>query len=38
MRDIIYIFVLIAFFALAALFVRACTAIVGSEAEEASER
>ena len=35
MRDIVYILVVIAFFALAALFVRACNAIVGGEAGEA---
>jgi hypothetical protein len=34
MRDIVYILVMIAFFALAALFVRACNSIVGVEAEE----
>ena len=34
MRDIVYILVVIAFFVLAALFVRVCNAIVGVEAEE----
>lgn len=36
MRDIVYIFVVIVFFTLAALFVRACNAIVGGETEEGS--
>ena len=35
MRDIVYILVMVGFFPLAALFVRACIAIVGTEAEEA---
>ena len=34
MRDIVYILVVIAFFVLAALFVRVCNAIVGVEADE----
>jgi predicted small secreted protein len=35
MKDVVYILVVVAFFALAALFVRACNTIVGAEAEEA---
>lgn len=38
MRDILYVLIVIAFFAVAALFVRACNAIVGVEAEDASHR
>jgi predicted small secreted protein len=38
MRDIVYILVVVAFFALAAMFVRACNAIVGVEAEDVSHR
>ncbi len=38
MRDIVYILLVIGFFALTALFVRGCTTIVGAEVEEASDR
>ena len=34
MRDIVYILLMVAFFVLATLFVRVCSAIVGIEAEE----
>jgi hypothetical protein len=38
MRDIVYVLVVVAFFTLAALFVRACNAIVGTEGDEVSPR
>ena len=37
MRDVLFVLVVIAFFALAALFVRACDALVGPD-EEPGER
>jgi hypothetical protein len=36
-RDVVFILVVIAFFLLAALFVRACEAIVGPAHEQADE-
>ena len=39
MRDILYVLVLIGFFALTTLFVRACSAIVGAtEVDEVATR
>jgi hypothetical protein len=38
MADVVYLLVFIAFFALAALFVRACEAIIGPDEQAAPER
>jgi hypothetical protein len=37
MADVVYLLVFIAFFALAALFVRACEAIIGPDEQAAPE-
>ena len=37
MRDVLFVLVVIAFFAVAALFVRACDALLGAD-EESGER
>ena len=37
MRDVLFVLVVVAFFALAAVFVRACEAIVGRDLEERDE-
>jgi hypothetical protein len=36
--DVIFVAILVAFFALAALFVRACDRIIGDEAESTGSR
>jgi Na+/phosphate symporter len=38
MADVIFVAILVAFFTLAALFVRACDRIIGAEAESTDTR
>ena len=38
MADVVYLFVFMAFFALAALFVRACEAIIGPDEQAVPQR
>jgi hypothetical protein len=38
MADVVYLLVFVAFFALAALFVRACEAIIGPDEQTVPER
>jgi len=38
MADVIYLLVVVAFFALAALFVKACEVIIGPDEQAAPER
>ena len=37
MRDVLFVLVVVAFFALSALFVRGCELLTGSDAEDAAE-